>query len=1017
MKPLRLSIQAFGPYAGLQELDFADLAGQDFFLIHGPTGSGKTSILDAISYALYGETSGGLREAKDMRSHFADPATGTYVSFEFQLGGKTYRAERMPEQQVPKVKGEGFKKQPYTANLWELQAERAVPIATERPTAVDAKVVELMGFKAGQFRQVVLLPQGQFQEFLLAGSLERQGILQVLFQTIRYARIADALGMEAQSLKEEIRALLAETQQLLAQAEVEDQKALEERITLLDLQIETLLSEQRLAGEALDRANAQLQDGHRRTGLAAERDEAAALLSRLRQQTPAMEIKHSALEQARRADRVQPFAQRLKEAEDTLVSLRGEAEALTLVHDQRELALSQAEAALERAEGKESKREDLRRTIARLKELEPQLKQLEDSRHEQRTALHERLELEAEIERGQRRLEGIEASLSPLRTRHLEALAQAAKMEHLEYQLHLDRKQRTVREEVDRVFAEARTAEALHRTAEASRRESQEALEKARHILQLVQKRWDTGQATLLASLLEADAPCPVCGSKEHPHPAAGAGNLPSETELKVAQDRVQSAEYTCTRTADVASQKAQNLEGLRMRFEALREALSDKADEPMEILAARETEHRRDLDNSQLSSREIDPLRAKIATQDESRTALENVLTGLHERRGDAQSREATAKGAVQILESHLLEDLRVPGMLSTQIERASQNLTDLEKELQEARAARESNSSLYQQTRANLEAHRAAIIQAEARAGEGLKRLGEALAEARFWEQRDFERACLSRVEQERLEQEIRTHGEAFAAAEDRHQRALAQAGNDPAPDMPSIQSVLDQAMTRVKGVGERLGRILSDHEGLKRTLTFLVATQRSAKIKEHRYAILGRLAKVARGEEGAKVSFERFVQGAILDEVLASASQRLVRMSKQRYGLRRAAGVGDLRRASGLELEITDTHTGRARAANTLSGGEGFQASLALALGLSDVVQRHAGGVRLDTVFVDEGFGSLDQEALDLALRTLEELKQGGRLVGIISHLEEIKQRIPARLEVSPGIGGSRASFRHE
>ncbi len=171
------------------------------------------------------------------------------------------------------------------------------------------------------------------------------------------------------------------------------------------------------------------------------------------------------------------------------------------------------------------------------------------------------------------------------------------------------------------------------------------------------------------------------------------------------------------------------------------------------------------------------------------------------------------------------------------------------------------------------------------------------------------------------------------------------------------------------------------------------------------------------MARGEEGDRVSFERFVQGAILDEVLISASERLRRMSKQRYALRRATVSTDLRKAGGLQLEITDSHTGRARAVSSLSGGEGFQASLALALGLSDVVQRHAGGIRLDTVFIDEGFGSLDSEALDLALRTLEDLNQGGRLVGLISHLEEVKARIPARLEVTPGPGGSHARFRIE
>jgi exonuclease SbcC len=1017
MKPLRLLIQAFGPYAGLQELDFKDLAGHDFFLIHGPTGSGKTSILDAISYALYGETSGGLREARDMRSHFADPAVETRVAFDFQLGGRSYRVERAPEQQVPKAKGGGFKKQSYTANLWELDGSQAVPLATEKPTAVDGKVVELMGFKAGQFRQVVLLPQGRFQEFLLAGSLERQSILQVLFQTTRYARIAELLGNDAQDLKEQIRELLVERGQLLSQAGVEDAEALAAKITTLDAEIETLQSAQRIAGEDLGRASAALQEGHRRNAQVGERDEAATLLARLQAQAQEMEARRTELELARRADRVQPHAQRFVEAEQLLASLKEQESQLISLWEEREGDLKQAEEALRQAEGKEGRRHDLRRTIARLTELGPQLTQLEERRGEQRTALQERSELESLIEREQKRLEGIDSILETLRERLLEAQMKAAQVDHLEYELHLDRKQRNTREEVDRVFAEARTAENVWSTADLSRRESLEELDRSRHLLERIQERWTSGQAAMLARDLEPGKACPVCGSEDHPHPAFISGNLPSEVDLKETQERLRAAERTFSRASEVAGQKAQNLEGLKMRFETLRESLGEKADEALELIAEREVSHRRSLESARQASQEIDPLREKMTNQEASRNQTEIVLRGLRERCEDARSREAAARGAVQVLETNLLDDLRIPGMLSTQIDRAIRMLNELEEELSHARQTREVASGHRQEAHGRLDTHRQAMARTEIHLGECLKELGEALAEAKFWDQRDFERARLSKADQDRLDHEIHEHAEALAAAADRHQRALTKAGAELAPDLPALQVLLDQALREDRMIGERLGRTLSDRESMVRLQAAFAIKKDETAAKERRFAILGRLARIAKGEEGSRVSFERFVQGAILDEVLASASQRLLRMSKQRYGMRRTSGPGDLRRASGLDLEVTDTHTGRARAASTLSGGEGFQASLALALGLSDVVQRHAGGVRLDTVFVDEGFGSLDQEALDLALRTLDELKQGGRLVGIISHLEEIKQRIPARLEVIPGPDGSKAGFRIE
>jgi len=289
------------------------------------------------------------------------------------------------------------------------------------------------------------------------------------------------------------------------------------------------------------------------------------------------------------------------------------------------------------------------------------------------------------------------------------------------------------------------------------------------------------------------------------------------------------------------------------------------------------------------------------------------------------------------------------------------------------------------------------------------------EALAAAHFHDRTDFDRARRRPEEMQSLADTLDTYASALAAATQRLAVAEQLAEGLSLPDLPALQAERNEAQSRFAQAAEALGRAQSERAALDHLDAELNRLTQALGVQDRRFRAVANLARVARGDDGDRVSFERYVQGAILDEVLVSASGRLRRMSKQRYALRRVALSTDQRKAGGLQLEITDTHTGRARSVSSLSGGEGFQASLALALGLSDVVQRHAGGIRLDTVFIDEGFGSLDPEALDLALRTLEDLNQGGRLVGLISHLEEVKARIPARLEVTPGPGGSHARFR--
>ncbi len=1026
MKPLRLVLEAFGPYAGRQELDFADLGGRDFFLIHGPTGAGKTSLLDGICYALYGVTSGGLREARDLRSHFAPPDLQTRVVFDFALGDRIYRVERSPEQSVPKaprsrrkeVAAEPeFRRQAHLAHLWEMRGGDEIPLATAKPSAVDAKVVQLMGFEASQFRQVVLLPQGRFQEFMLAGSSERQAILQTLFQTVRYARITEALVEEEKALREASRATLAETRQLLAQAHADSIEGLPAMLQVAAQRVEALQADQRAALDALRRDEAALQAGRQAAERLAERDRAQAELSALQAVARPMAVKRTELERARRAAALALEAERLTEALRQVEALV-EAEAGLVRSDKaQEVALALAEQALAKAEGHEVRRDELRSAITRLKDLQPRLEALEAARAEAKAAALARGNLEDLLGERKRGLDRALRDLAGQQAHLQEHRAEAAQSMSRESLLYQAKKVRGQRQELGRHSDEADRAEAAHATALAARDAAQEAAFLSRERLRaLIDRRLESHAARLAATLVDG-LPCPVCGSLDHPRPARSGSALLDDTDLRSAQALEEADATALARAQEALQARLGILEAARARREALRETLGDQAHTSLEDLAALEDRQRRDLDRSRSALSQLPDLEARQAHLEAAQAQATQRMDEAQTALGEAQLREAATKTRLQVLEEGLLAELRIPGALSTRLEQAERELMDSEAALVEARETRDRAAAASGEARTRLQAHQARVAESRtaAEAAEGV--FDAALAHTGFHDRQDFERARRNPEEIELLTAALEAHDRALAVALDRAARAEAQAEGLESPRLTALEAAYEVTRKRYAEAGEALGQAHADQASLARLAAELTRLAEIQNAQDRRYRLVGGLARVARGEEGDRISFERYVQGALLDEVLASASVRLRRMSKLRYALRRAAGNGDLRKAGGLDLEITDTHTGRARPVSTLSGGEGFQASLALALGLSDVVQRHAGGIRLDTVFIDEGFGSLDPEALDLALRTLEELRQGGRLVGLISHLEEIKTRIPARLEVTPGPGGSHARFRVE
>ena len=1015
MRPLRLSLEAFGPYAGRQELDFADLKDHTFFLIHGPTGAGKTSILDGISYALYGETSGGQRETRDLRSHFASPDTPTQVVFDFALGERRYRVARLPEQQVPKQRGEGTKRQPYAAHLWELVEGQEVPLATEKPTQVDPRVAELIGFKADQFRQVVLLPQGRFQEFMLAGSTERQAILQTLFQTARYARLAVALGDEEKLLKDAIRATQAEIKTRLAQAGVASVEALPGLLQTAFEQAEQLQQTQSLAGQELELAAAAWMGGSLAVERLAELELARTELSTLQARSREMQSQRTDLERARRCGAVLPAAERLEAILERIRQQEVEEAKLAGLVQTAEAALAEAEAALVEAQQHEVRREELRRVIGRLKDLEPKMEALELARKEARAVALDLGRLGDLSVEQQRRLDTAKEAFSRARAALQEARTEAAQEAGREGLLFLANKRLTQREELERSEGELARAQATLEAAQAVHAEAQQGVQAARERCRAVQERRLAAHAARLAKDLHDGSPCPVCGSGSHPKPAQHTYDLPDEQDVRVAMEHQQDAETVAARAQDALASRNAALETAQVRRQDLFDSLGQDARTPLEDLKKYASIYREELDRSRLASSNLLSYDRQMLQAEEVRNQAEAKLSLTNQTRSELQVQEAGAKARMQMLEQDLLQELRVPGALSARRQGAEQELESSEAHLAATQAARAPALLATQEAQANLRAHQKQVEATRTESWTHQEAFEEALAAAHFHDRSDFDRARRSPEEIQVLAERLERHAADLAAATQRLAQAEQQAEGLSEPDLALLQTQREAAQARFAQAGEALGRAQSEGQALNRLEAELRRLTETSGDQDRRYRAVANLARVARGDDGERISFERHVQGAILDEVLVSASERLRLMSKQRYALRRALQSQDQRRAGGLQLEITDTHTGRARAVSSLSGGEGFQASLALALGLSDVVQRHAGGIRLDTVFIDEGFGSLDPEALDLALRTLEELHQGGRLVGLISHLEEVKARISARLEVTPGPGGSHARFR--
>ena len=1018
MKPLTLTVEAFGPYAGRQVIDFRLLGGRGLFLISGPTGAGKSSVLDAICFALYGESSGSERDGKGMRSDLAAPGDMTSVTFDFELGGEAYRVNRIPEQERPKMRGDGMTTQKAAATLWKRSGcgddtEEGEPLASGY-SKVTAKTIEILGFECGQFRQVVMLPQGKFRELLVADSSARQEILEMLFQTAFYKKVENALKEKVKGIRDQAESLDKHRQAIFRTADVETIEELSDEREKLAGELKELnksiggLKKQEAASRAA------LEKGRDITRRLKELQSAEKECSTLEELKETYGEKESSAKLARKA-------LKLKDIEDAVKQRRVELEEAAAQSEKAAQALEEAETkqlkaleAFQREDGREDEREAARRNLARLEGLESVVHDISTCRVKVEALKGEKGRLELDLLKKEKVLEALKDKAESNKVR-LEASSElASKLDARRLQLKESRRIFDLAENYWKKLDAANGHRAMVTELEEKIDVQTAVVKKAKEELEVLERSWIEGQASVLASRLVDGEPCPVCGSKEHPDPAEGGERLPDEELLEEKKTDLSRLEKELSRLREKNAKTRAALEVVETEIEAAGKELGDsletsleKLDDAVDRVASEVTE-----------SEEADEVLPDLNRDREDLVKQQQAASEAVEAAGLAAAQAGEEHGKLTAVleekEKGVPEELRDIQSLEAAASEAGRRRDALAKALETARSRLSEAKSDLASKKEALKSASAAEKNAEARFKQARMLFEERLSASGFAGEEEYQAAQLEETAVEALEEEIRSYHEQLAGARDILQRAREAAKGLTEPDLGTLEEDLEAVRGELEAATTSRGAMVTRREQVNQWVNGLVDLARKTEACDKEYGVMGRVSEVANGNNSQRMSLNRFILAARLEQVLDQASHRLRLMSRGRFDLQRSLQQADQRRAGGLDIVVYDSYTGTVRPVSTLSGGESFLASLALALGLADVVQAHAGGIRLDTIFVDEGFGSLDPESLDLAFGTLLDLQGGGRLVGIISHVPELKQRIDARLEVRPGKRGSSAAF---
>lgn len=979
MKPKKLILNAFCSYSGKQEIDFSQFSSQ-LFLICGDTGAGKTTIFDAISFALFGESSGKNRESQTFKSHHANEECKCYVELEFTIKNQDYRIFRSPKQTALK--------RDLQEKILEEKAELTLPDGTilSKSKTVNAKIQELLGIDYEQFRKIVMLAQGEFKKLLESNSTDKAKILSTIFGTQIYGEATQKLEERTKELDLKMSGNLTRIEQCIASLQANGcmeclaqenlkhaspdfivqcvqptQLKNEQELQQIELQLSKITAcRLKINIENEQAINQKIEDYQ---GFLAKKKELESQEEKFLQQKQQINCIEQSIV--------------LKITEDSMLSLKSRIDQLTKEKEEHIATLEKLKPEYTKVQ---TEKEQLTRLQAEKEQLQKQSIMLEEAKENKNKMAKHQEQCEKYNQELQQfaRQEGV-----------FDLLKQRAEKQ----------KENTILQEITKYMQQILGLQ-----------EEQygllEDVKKENEIYNQMYRQYLENQANLLADTLGANCPCPVCGSKEHPQPALHTQNNIPLTQVEQQMQKQRQADAYLSQNKQEITLLLHKLEQLGVFIDT--QHYITQISEKLQAHNMQINQLQQEIEDSNTRLAQITDLQKLDQEQWYDSVNLTEKQTQLHTKKARIQQKLELENQHQERINQYFYENKITIHTIETKQQDVQSKIQTISNTISQTQVAYESLKSECERIATQIESADGYIGQCVIDFKEKNQIFEQSLCKIGFsYEQYNDYKNHANQLEN--LSSDVQAYQDQVQKCTIGIQSLKEVAGQEK-KDIAQLELQAENLRVEQQTLGNQKSKLEVMLANTKQNLSAIQEIYRKNESLLGEHTILADLSTLAKGTNGQKLSFERYILASYFENILSISNIYFAKMTNNRYTLKSKL-EDDKRKQSGLDMDIIDCYTGKARDIKTLSGGESFQASLCLALGLAQIVQIYAGGISIETMFIDEGFGSLDIQSLDCAVDTLTSLEKTGRMVGIISHVVELKQRIPSKLVVHKQNSGSK------